>query len=265
MRKKKYISQRTRATHTYSFYRQRRNDPNWRADYLAARVCRQRHILISLIIILVLILIGVIGYRNRVVTLLNGSETTSQVTTVKNASGEDSIKDSTKQSVSNEQTKTIDNVQKTVTISDYQRYSAYSGEYGSETQTCSLDFATGELMTTGPQKQQVFYFDKVMLHPDKSLVINMHGNYHYNAYDGKGERDRLVHLSVLFAPRDQKITQNWQTGKSLEDGTNTAVNRFSIALSNDGGKVFQMSPAYTAFETNQTKGDTLAVIYSEAN
>lgn len=110
MRKKKYISQRTRATHTYSFYRQRRNDPNWRADYLAARVCRQRHILISLIIILVLILIGVIGYRNRVVTLLNGSETTSQVTTVKNASGEDSIKDSTKQSVSNEQTKTIDNV-----------------------------------------------------------------------------------------------------------------------------------------------------------
>jgi len=50
MGQKKYISQRTRTTHTYSFYRQRRNDPNWRADYLEARTQRQRHILFTLII-----------------------------------------------------------------------------------------------------------------------------------------------------------------------------------------------------------------------
>ncbi|TBX38725.1 hypothetical protein EUZ87_13040 [Lactiplantibacillus paraplantarum] len=264
MGQKKYISQRTRTTHTYSFYRQRRNDPNWRADYLEARTQRQRHILVTLIIILALMLFGVIGYGKRATSLLDRSSQSSQSTAVENTSRQDSNTSATNQTVTSEHRSTED-TQKTVVVNNYQRYSIYSGEYGSETQTYSLDFSSGRLLTTGPQKQQIFYFDKVMVHPDKSLVINMHGNYHYNAYDGKGEHIKLVYLSVLFAPHERKITKNWQTGESIEDMTNTVVNRFSIALSNDGGKVFQMAPAYAAFATNQTAGDSLALIYSEAN
>ena len=265
MGQKKYISRRTRTMHTYSFYRQRRNDPNWRADYLEARTQRQRHILVTLIVILALMLVGVVGYGKRATTLLDRSDQSSQSTAVENTRRQDSNTSATNQTVATERTSSTEDAQKTLVVNNYQRYSVYSGEYGSETETCSLDFSSGKLLTTGPQKQQIFYFDKVMVHPDKSLVINMHGNYHYNAYDGKGERFKLVYLSVLFAPHERKITKNWQTGESIEDMTNTAVNRFSIALSNDGGKVFQMAPAYAAFATNQTAGDSLSLIYSEAN
>ncbi|BDR56943.1 hypothetical protein [Xylocopilactobacillus apis] len=138
-----------------------------------------------------------------------------------------------------------------VEVTDLSQYDYMNGIYKTaENAECTLNFDQKRFTSESPGKQQVYYFDKVMRHPDQSIVINVSGDYHYNAYDGNGDKFMKMYQSILLAPPGNTIRKNWQTGDEINDVTNKSVARFSIAGSNDNGKTFNMTPAYKDFETN---------------
>ncbi|BDR58942.1 hypothetical protein [Xylocopilactobacillus apicola] len=138
-----------------------------------------------------------------------------------------------------------------VVITDLNKYNDLDGNYKTiDGALCTLSFDQKIFTQESPGKQQVYYFDKVMRHPDETLVINVSGDYHYNAYDGKGDQTMKMYLSLLLAPPGNTVRKNWQTGDEINDVTNKDVARFAIASSNDNGKTFNMTPAYRNFETD---------------
>ncbi|MHC9532946.1 hypothetical protein ACVPPR_05945 [Dellaglioa sp. L3N] len=59
---KKYLSDRTRTGHTYEFYKDRQNNPQWRDDFLRVRATRRRNIVIQLFVgIIVIGVLAVLG------------------------------------------------------------------------------------------------------------------------------------------------------------------------------------------------------------
>ncbi|MHC9536675.1 hypothetical protein ACVQ8P_02610 [Dellaglioa sp. BT-FLS60] len=59
---KKYLSDRTRTGHTYEFYKDRQNNPQWRDDFLRVRATRRRNIVIQLFVGIIIIgILAVLG------------------------------------------------------------------------------------------------------------------------------------------------------------------------------------------------------------
>lgn len=54
---KKYLSTKTRTKHTYNFYKERRNAPIWKGDYLRIKAIRQRNLVLGLLIICVIAIV----------------------------------------------------------------------------------------------------------------------------------------------------------------------------------------------------------------
>lgn len=262
MSQKKYSSQKTRSLHTYQFFKDRRNDPAWQEDFLHVKAIRRRNFILKTNLSIIILLIALIVYhqnRTNIMALteyLNRSSSFAPSTSKVSSSHEISKHDSHRS-------------QEPVVISNYSRYNNYSGNYKGSVESYYLDFEKGTLTSTGAQKQQIYYFDKVILHPDDSLVINVHGNYHYNAYDGKGEQQKLMYLSILLAPANKQIQKNWQTGATIKDETDTSKNRLAFASSDDNGKTFNMGTAYNVFEDNlitpKEGKSSLALLYSSTN
>ncbi|MCP0887035.1 hypothetical protein LB941_06765 [Ligilactobacillus sp. WILCCON 0076] len=269
MKIKKYSSQKTRAQHTYQFFKDRRNDPAWQEDFFRVKAIRRRNFILKVGLILCILLICVTVYN------INQTDTdkTALNNNVKQSSSsiESSIANSNSSSRVNHQVnnQSSSTGQGSIIINDYSRYTNYSGNYDSSDNSYYLDVEKGTLTYNGPEKQQIYYFDKVILHPDDSLVINVHGNYHYNAYDGNGEQSKLMYLSVLLAPANKKIEKNWQTGLNIEDETDFSKNRLAFATSYDNGKTFNMETAYTVFEkglTTSAEGNSdLELFYSSTD
>jgi hypothetical protein len=106
-----------------------------------------------------------------------------------------------------------------------------------------VDFSSGTVtMLDSSNWSETFRFDKVLRHEDGTLVINTHTD----------DRDYGQHVAFLFAPSDRKVTRNWQINSHIDDLTDISTPRLSPAQSADGGKTFDMAPAYHAFATNQT-------------
>ena len=61
---KKYLSARTRTKHTYAFYKERRNNPQWRDDFIQVRSQRRKALFIQTIVILIIIVGGEV-YQQR--------------------------------------------------------------------------------------------------------------------------------------------------------------------------------------------------------
>ncbi|MDV7757966.1 hypothetical protein [Liquorilactobacillus mali] len=130
-------------------------------------------------------LIGLTVYNVYQQNTVDGIVLTDHVKQSSSSVSSTSIVNSSSETNSQASSQDSSTIQAPVVISDYSRYNNYSGNYkGSE--SYSLDFKKSTLTSTGAAKQQLFYFDKTILHPDNSLVINVHSNYHYNAYDAKG-------------------------------------------------------------------------------
>lgn len=55
---KKYLSQSTRTKHTYEFYKERRDNPQWQDDFLKVRSMRRRNLIIQTIVGIVVISVG---------------------------------------------------------------------------------------------------------------------------------------------------------------------------------------------------------------
>lgn len=235
MGQQKYSSQRTRTQHTYEFFKERQNDPAWRDDFLRIQAIRRRNRLlkIGLSFLLLLAIFIIFKVNQTSITALISHKTNQTANQLNNNSATATTASST--TANNQQAST------STVITNYARYRAYSGNYENSTGSYSLNFAAGTLTT----KQQLFHFDKVILHPDGSLIINVHENSDYTS-------GQTLYLSILFAPANKKIQRNWQTNAPITDSSDTAINRFSLAKSSDGGKTFNMAPAYAAFEQNST-------------
>lgn len=143
-----------------------------------------------------------------------------------------------------------------VEITDLSPYLELSGKYVTrENADCTIDFKDGVYASENPGKQQVYYFDKVLIHPDKTIVINVSGDYDYSGAPGQGDITKKVYLSLLLAPPNTTIRKNWQTGDAINDVTTKDKARFAIAYSYDNGKTFNMTPAYQSFATNGYSSD----------
>jgi len=261
MKAKTYLSEKTRSQHTYAFFKARRNDPEWQADFWRIKYIRRRNTLLQLVFILVLLALGAFAYNGYRKTNHNQLvNTASSATATMTASSASSVASTQSSSASST------NTAKSVVVSDYSRYASYSGQYQSTDFSLALDFTKGLMTTTGVTTHQRFYFDQVIHHPDGSLIINIHGNYIYNAYDGSGAKTKLTYLSILFAPKNKIIQKNWQTNVKIDDQTDSSVDRLTFATSDNQGKTFNMEPAYDAFANNTITVDagdaTLATIYT---
>jgi len=261
MKAKTYLSEKTRSQHTYAFFKARRNDPEWQADFWRIRYIRRRNTLLQLVFILVLLALGAFAYNGYRKTNHNQLvNTASSATATMTASSASSVASTQSSSASST------NTAKSVVVSDYSRYASYSGQYQSTDFSLALDFTKGLMTTTGVTTHQRFYFDQVIHHPDGSLIINIHGNYIYNAENGQGSKSKLTYLSILFAPKHKIIQENWQTGAKINDQTDESVNRLTFATSDNQGKTFNMAPAYEAFANNTVTADAgdsmLATIYT---
>ncbi|MSD84185.1 hypothetical protein GKC32_06550 [Lactobacillus curvatus] len=62
---KKYLSKWTRTKHTYEFYKQRRNSPQWRDDFLAVRSKRRTEIAIQAFVILLIVAGGAFYFSKK--------------------------------------------------------------------------------------------------------------------------------------------------------------------------------------------------------
>lgn len=265
MKPRTYYSQRTRAAHTYDFYWQRQNDPQWRDDFLRITAQRKRerrkHYRNNLIGTVIIIAAILFAYPRYLKPLLQSSGANVTTTTTAHHSSVESSRSATSSSTPTQTTTT-----ESLIITNYQAFNSYAGTYQNHGEAYQLNFTNKSLTYTGPAKEQHYTFDKMIQHPDGSLVINVHGNYHYNAYQGRGEQTTPVYLSVLLAPKDIKIQKNWQTNQPLTDTSDSSHNRFAIAQSNDQGKIFQMTPAYTAFADNHTSNSVgTPVLYATTN
>ncbi|AUJ29096.1 hypothetical protein [Liquorilactobacillus hordei] len=246
MKPKTYPSKRTRSQHTYAFYKERRDDPAWREDYLRVRAIRQRALIIEVMLGILVIAIGVFivkesqkqSTNNHIVDSTSSIQATTQ---------------SSSSSKSHVSTSTASSIKQSTTITNYSRYNKYSGKYIGYANSYTLDFKKGTLVAGDSSQAQVYYFKQVILHPDGSLVINVHNSV---------SKSSPSYLSVLLAPANKKITKNWQTETSLDDNTDDSTNRLSLATSNDNGKTYNMSPAYKAFSENSTSGSSSSSSYS---
>lgn len=59
---KKYLSARTRTKHTYAFYKERWNNPQWRDDFIQVRSQRRKALFIQTIVILIIIAGGAVYF-----------------------------------------------------------------------------------------------------------------------------------------------------------------------------------------------------------
>lgn len=59
---KKYLSARTRTKHTYAFYKERRNNPQWHDDFIQVRSQRRKALFIQTIVILIIIAGGAVYF-----------------------------------------------------------------------------------------------------------------------------------------------------------------------------------------------------------
>ncbi|MGV0168559.1 DUF6287 domain-containing protein [Furfurilactobacillus sp. WILCCON 0119] len=55
---KKYFGGTTRSPHTYEFFKQRRDDPNWQADFYVIRAQRRRRAVITTMVVVALVVVG---------------------------------------------------------------------------------------------------------------------------------------------------------------------------------------------------------------
>lgn len=253
MKPKTYPNKRTRSQHTYDFYKERQNDTSWRDDYLRVKSIRQRTIIVEITIGIIIVFVGIFVFNelqkqtthdsnNRVADSTGSSQTTAQ-----NSSSSASSK------IAKSKTDSSSTVKQSTTVSNFSRYNKYSGKYIGYANSYTLDFKKGTLTSDDKNQSQVYYFKHVILHPDDSLVINVQSTT---------TQESPSYLSILLAPANKKITENWQTGASLEDNTDDSTNRFSLAISNNNGKTYSMSPAYNAFSENDTSGSSNTSSYS---
>lgn len=96
---KKYLSNQTRTSHTYEFYKDRQDNPKWRDDFLNVRAIRRRNIIIQsffgLIILGILVIFGLYFMAGK--NTAKNMQTQSDSTLSSKTSGEsaDSVVDDT--------------------------------------------------------------------------------------------------------------------------------------------------------------------------
>ncbi|WP_235688018.1 hypothetical protein [Latilactobacillus fragifolii] len=103
---KKYLSKWTRTKHTYEFYKQRRNSPQWRDDFLAVRSKRRTEIAIQAFVILLIVAGGAFYFSKKgsAQHIARPAELKTSTTTENSRSNEDS-----NSSVSSNQEESIGN------------------------------------------------------------------------------------------------------------------------------------------------------------
>ncbi|BDR56944.1 hypothetical protein [Xylocopilactobacillus apis] len=147
----------------------------------------------------------------------------------------------------------------TVEITNINHYDYLSGLYTDSPAADNpnpnvLDFKkqTFTFNIAGGGPKETYNFDKVLLHPDGSLVINF------------SSPQTKTHISMLIAPAGIKVKKNWQTDKEMTDGTDTSKNRFAVVFSSDG-KTYDMETAYKLFENNPSYVSQAALYYPAKN
>ncbi|WP_179395216.1 hypothetical protein [Lacticaseibacillus absianus] len=125
----------------------------------------------------------------------------------------------------------------TTTITDGARLAQYNGVYGSDTRSYALDLAAGTFNRQDGDANDTYRVTQILQHADHSLVVNLQGL----------RTTQPSTLSLLIAPAGTKITRNWQVQAPLQDHSDANMTRLAIARSHDGGRTFDMTPAYQAF------------------
>lgn len=87
---KKYLSKRTRTKHTYEFYKQRRNSPQWRDDFLEVRKKRRTEIAIQAFVILLIVASGAFYFSKKGSSQHIARSTGAQTSSTANSSTESS-------------------------------------------------------------------------------------------------------------------------------------------------------------------------------
>ncbi|BDR57139.1 hypothetical protein [Xylocopilactobacillus apis] len=153
-----------------------------------------------------------------------------------------------KETESKSHTKAEENDQSTVEVTDLEQFDYLNGKYDLFGHPYTINFQQRSVIIQGFEEQIYDSIDKVLKHPDGSLVINIHGKEDSQQDNGK----IIKYRSLLLAPAGIKVKENWQTKENIDDNSDTGVSRLAVAESNDNGKSFEMTPAYQAFENNDS-------------
>lgn len=128
---KKYLSKRTRTKHTYEFYKQRRNSPQWRDDFLEVRKKRRIEIAIQALIILLIVVGGVFYFSNKGSSqrrIAKPSEVETSTTTSSSVASTSQSDDETNSSVNSNQDESTGNDDSQLTSSSEAQASTPSTE-----------------------------------------------------------------------------------------------------------------------------------------
>ncbi|TYC48449.1 hypothetical protein ESZ50_08795 [Weissella muntiaci] len=84
---KKYLSSKTRTSHTFEFYRDRQDDPNWRDDYLRIKAIRRHDFFVSMLagFVVLVIVFGILFLTGK--DKLEGVSSKGNEKTVSNVAG----------------------------------------------------------------------------------------------------------------------------------------------------------------------------------
>lgn len=75
-----YPNDRTGARHTYKFYKQRRNDSKWHDTFIEVRSIRRWETFFTIVILVLLLLIGLVIFRDKIPFETSGSVSSKTVT-----------------------------------------------------------------------------------------------------------------------------------------------------------------------------------------
>ncbi|WP_208422249.1 hypothetical protein [Latilactobacillus fragifolii] len=93
---KKYLSTRTRTKHTYAFYKERRNNPQWHDDFIQVRSQRRKGIAVEIIISLGVLLIGGIFFSQRDHANISASNESTETSSMRLVKAQSNSSESTK-------------------------------------------------------------------------------------------------------------------------------------------------------------------------
>lgn len=198
------------------------------------------------LIILVIILSGILIFLATKIRTLQEQQTATRIASSTQAISTSKSLETSQKTHAKVKKSITPPVKPTVEVTDYDQYNYLNGRYGNNAAPYQIDFHHHLVTTQGFEEKIHLKIYQVLRHPDQSLVINVSGA----VLSQEANRMRQIHQSLLLAPAGVTVKQNWQTKTPIADQTDHTVNRLTVAESKDGGKSYEMTPAYQAFINN---------------
>ncbi|GAK31376.1 hypothetical protein WOSG25_090740 [Weissella oryzae SG25] len=133
---KKYLSTKTRTSHTFEFYEIRQDDPNWREDYLRIKAIRQREFIRSMMIGLVVLIVVCGGlfviYGNKKQTAAKDNESSlvdHEKASVSSSSTSDKVSSSMSVETSNSMSDKVSSSETAEEASEFPHAVVYTGTW----------------------------------------------------------------------------------------------------------------------------------------